>query len=68
MTALRVCSLYPELMNIYADRGNKAKAREQFNLILAAPLREYNDPMYKRKAADRLKKLGADKSATANRP
>ncbi len=53
---------------VYADRGNKAKAREQFNLILAAPLREYNDPMYKRKAADHLKKLGADKSATANRP
>jgi tetratricopeptide (TPR) repeat protein len=53
---------------IYADRGNKAKAREQFTLILAAPLREYNDSLYKRKAADQLKKLGADKSATANRP
>ena len=22
MPSLRVCSLYPELMNIYADRGN----------------------------------------------
>src|SRR5215210_2519846 len=22
MTTLRVCALYPELMNIYADRGN----------------------------------------------
>ena len=53
---------------IYADRGNKAKARQQFDLILAAPLREYNDPIYKRKAADQLRKLGADKSATANRP
>ena len=27
MTALRVCSLYPELMNIYADRGNIAILR-----------------------------------------
>jgi CobQ-like glutamine amidotransferase family enzyme len=27
MTPLRVCSLYPELMNIYADRGNIAVLR-----------------------------------------
>jgi len=27
MQALRVCSLYPELMNIYADRGNIAILR-----------------------------------------
>jgi CobQ-like glutamine amidotransferase family enzyme len=27
VTALRVCSLYPELMNIYADRGNIAVLR-----------------------------------------
>ena len=27
MPALRVCSLYPELMNIYADRGNIAVLR-----------------------------------------
>jgi CobQ-like glutamine amidotransferase family enzyme len=27
MTALRVCALYPELMNIYADRGNLAILR-----------------------------------------
>jgi lipid II isoglutaminyl synthase (glutamine-hydrolysing) len=27
MTALRVCALYPELMNIYADRGNIAILR-----------------------------------------
>lgn len=53
---------------IYADRGEKAKARQQFDLILAAPLREYNDPLYKRKAADHLKKLGGDKPATMNRP
>ena len=27
MTTLRVCALYPELMNIYADRGNIAVLR-----------------------------------------
>src|ERR671916_48851 len=27
MTVLRVCALYPELMNIYADRGNIAILR-----------------------------------------
>jgi tetratricopeptide (TPR) repeat protein len=57
-----------DLGAIYADRGNKPKAREQFVFILAAPLREYNDPLYKRKAAEDLRKLGPDKSATAGRP
>jgi tetratricopeptide (TPR) repeat protein len=46
-----------DLAAVYADRGNKVKAREQYNLILAAPVRELNDPTYKKKAADRLKKL-----------
>jgi tetratricopeptide (TPR) repeat protein len=46
-----------DLGGIYADRGNKVKAREQFNLIIAAPVREFNDPLYKKKAADHLKKL-----------
>ena len=46
-----------DLGAVYADRGNKAKARAQYLLILAAPVREYNDPVFKRKAADRLKKL-----------
>lgn len=46
-----------DLGAIYADRGDKLKAREQFNLIIRAPVREFNDPLYKKKAADRLKKL-----------
>ena len=46
-----------DLGAVYADRGNKAKAREQFNFILAAPVREFNDPVFKRKASDRLQKL-----------
>jgi tetratricopeptide (TPR) repeat protein len=46
-----------DLGAIYADRGNKVKAREQFEFIIRAPVREFNDPLYKKKAADRLKKL-----------
>ena len=30
MPALRVLSLYPELMNIYADRGNIAVLRARY--------------------------------------
>ena len=46
-----------DLGAIYADRGNREKAREQFEWIATAPVREYNDPRFKRKAAERLKKL-----------
>jgi len=46
-----------DLGAIYADRGNREKAREQFEWIATAPVREYNDPLYKRQAAERLKKL-----------
>ncbi len=46
-----------DLGSIYADRGDKAGAREQFQLVIRAPLRQFNDPLYKKKAADRLKKL-----------
>jgi CobQ-like glutamine amidotransferase family enzyme len=50
MPALRVCSLYPELMNIYADRGNIAilRARCEWRGLgfehAAASLREPVDP------------------------
>ena len=46
-----------DLGGVYADRGHKAKAREQFEFILNAPIREFNDAAYKKKAADRLKKI-----------
>jgi tetratricopeptide (TPR) repeat protein len=46
-----------DLGAIYADRGNKAAAREQFLMVIRAPVRQFNDPLYKKKAADRLKKL-----------
>jgi tetratricopeptide (TPR) repeat protein len=46
-----------DLGSIYADRGDKAGARAQFLFVIRAPLRQFNDPLYKKKAADRLKKL-----------
>lgn len=46
-----------DLGAIYADRGDKARAREQFTLIERAPIREYNDALYKHQAAERLRKL-----------
>ena len=46
-----------DLAGIYADRGDKAKAKELYEAIVAAPLVESNDDIYKQQAADRLKKL-----------
>lgn len=45
-----------DLGAIYADRGDKARAREQFTLVEQAPVREFNDPLYKQQAAERLRK------------
>ncbi len=50
MSVLRVCSLYPELMNIYADRGNIAVLRARCEWrgigfeLGAASMREAVDP------------------------
>ena len=50
MTALRVCALYPELMNIYADRGNLAILRARCEWrglgfeLRSSSLREPLDP------------------------
>jgi CobQ-like glutamine amidotransferase family enzyme len=50
MSTLRVCSLYPELMNIYADRGNIAVLRARCEWrgigfeLGAASMRESIDP------------------------
>jgi tetratricopeptide (TPR) repeat protein len=42
---------------IYLDVGKKPLAREQFELVMAMPLREYNDPHYKAEAQRRLGEL-----------
>ena len=46
-----------DLAGIYADRGDKARARALYLEIAAAPLVEPNDDLYKRQAAERLKRL-----------
>jgi tetratricopeptide (TPR) repeat protein len=46
-----------DLGKIYADVGEKAKAREQFEIVINAPAAEYNDPHYKQDAQDRLGRL-----------
>ena len=39
-----------DLAEVYLDRGDKAKAREQLDAIAAAPARELNDAKYKKDA------------------
>jgi tetratricopeptide (TPR) repeat protein len=46
-----------DLAAVYADRGMKAKAREAYEYIVKAPQREFNDDVYQRMAAERLRKL-----------
>ena len=46
-----------DLAAVYADRGNKAKAIEEYEWIGRAPVMEYNDRRYKEIAAERLKDL-----------
>jgi hypothetical protein len=45
-----------DLAGIYADRGETDKAREMYQWIIDAPVIEPNDDLYKRQAADRLKR------------
>jgi tetratricopeptide (TPR) repeat protein len=47
-----------DLAGIYADRGDKGRAREMYLWIASAPLVYPNDELYKRKAAERLARLG----------
>lgn len=46
-----------DLAKIYADVGEKAKAREQFELVLSGRQTDFNDPLYKREAAAALKSI-----------
>ncbi len=46
-----------DLAGIHADRGDKARARELYQWIAAAPLVDVNDDLYRRQAAERLKRL-----------
>lgn len=46
-----------DLGRMYAELGNKDAAREQFEWIANAPVREYNDDHYKEEAARALREL-----------
>ncbi|AHG90255.1 hypothetical protein J421_2718 [Gemmatirosa kalamazoonensis] len=46
-----------DLAEVYADRGDKAKAREQIDYILRAPITESSDPAFKREASALMAKL-----------
>ena len=46
-----------DLARVYADVGDKAKAREQYELVLSLPATEYNDTNYKHEAEQALAKL-----------
>jgi tetratricopeptide (TPR) repeat protein len=47
-----------DLAKIYADIGAKAKARAQYEVVVGAQVRtDYNDPLYKRQAAEELRRL-----------
>lgn len=47
-----------DLGKVYADLGEKSKARQQFQLVLSTPPAEYNDPHYKDDAQHQLARLG----------
>jgi tetratricopeptide (TPR) repeat protein len=46
-----------DLGRVYADVGDKAKAREQLELVVNGPISEYNDKNYKVEAERQLKEL-----------
>jgi tetratricopeptide (TPR) repeat protein len=47
-----------DLGEIYEDVGDKAKAREQYQVIVRSAVRDAKDPVYKQQAEERLRKLG----------
>jgi tetratricopeptide (TPR) repeat protein len=46
-----------DLARVYADVGNKAKAREQYEWVVRAAPRDFNDAHYKREAEEALRSL-----------
>ena len=46
-----------DLGKVYADLGEKSKARQQFQPVLSTPPAEYNDPHYKEDAQHQLARL-----------
>ena len=48
---------HADLAAIYKDRGNKAKAKAEYEAVIALPVADYNDRHYKAEAAVALKSL-----------
>ena len=48
-----------DLGKIYADLGNKAKAREQLEMVVRGRRIDFNDPAYQREAKALLEKLSS---------
>ena len=46
-----------DLASIYADRGEKVKAREQLELVISGTATDHNDRFYKAQAERELKEL-----------
>lgn len=46
-----------DLAGVYRDRGNKVRAREEYQKVLDLPATEYDDALYKQQAAEALRKL-----------
>lgn len=46
-----------DLAGVYVDRGDTAKAREQYEAIAKLSVADYNDPRYKQLAEERLRSL-----------
>lgn len=44
-----------DLARVYAARGNKEKAREQYEWVMKGPVTEYNDKRYQAEAADEIR-------------
>jgi hypothetical protein len=46
-----------DLAAIYNDRGNKVKARTEYQAVIDLPVGDFNDRHYKAEAAAAIKKL-----------
>jgi tetratricopeptide (TPR) repeat protein len=46
-----------DLARVYEARGNKEKAREQYEAVLKGPIGDFNDKKYQAEAADEIKEV-----------
>jgi hypothetical protein len=42
---------------VYEARGNKEKAREQYEIVLKGPVSDFNDKKYQGEAAEEIKEV-----------